>query len=703
MKPLLFASLMLPASLLAQSPAWLDRLQSLPHPDSCRAYLFRLTEEPHVAGTEEDYATAEYVLAQFTAFGLPAELNEYEVYLPYPVQVEFEIVQPIQFRGPTPETGYPADKDSYSPEVILPFNAYSPDGEVQAQVVYANYGLPADYEALETMSIAVRNRVVLVRYGRSYRGVKVELAAQRGARGIILYSDPADDGYMKGDIYPHGPMRPPTAVQRGSIQYLQTYPGDPLTPGWAATATARRLKPVEATNLPPIPCLPLSYHDAEKVLRNLSGPNVPDGWQGGLPFAYHVGPGPAEIRMAVQSEFMVRPIWNVIATIPGATQPDLQVVVGNHRDAWTYGAVDPSSGTAVLLEVARTFGELLKQGYQPRRTIILASWDGEEFGLLGSTEWVEDHAATVARNTVAYVNVDVAVAGNRFGASASPSLWPFVQRMTGMVRDPRTNRPVVSTWWQNQNEKKKDAVEPAWDRIDSVAVGVNDLGGGSDYVAFLDFAGVSCLSMGFGGKYGVYHSLYDSFYWMEKFGDPTFAYHAAMARLAGVTILQLAESPAVPLDLLSFANALARQTQSVRKLLQEERNAVDSPTGLDDLWREITSWVTVAEELDSLQAFVAELDEIEIDTLNRALMAVERAFISPEGLPGREWFKNLYVAPGKHTGYAALTLPGLREAIEEKDWNRLLQEETRLLDCVAKARELSQAAVAVIKQREARE
>jgi N-acetylated-alpha-linked acidic dipeptidase len=682
---------------LSQTSNWASQFLDLPRPDSCRAYLFHLTEEPHVAGTPQDYETAEYVMNKFKSFGFSTEMIAYDVYLPYPKKVEFQITLPIQFTGPTPEAGFAGDKDSFGPDVILPFHAYSPAAEAEGQVVYVNYGLPEDYEKLEELGVSVRDRIVLVRYGKSYRGVKVYVAEQRGARAVLIYSDPEDDGYMQGEVYPHGPMRPETGIQRGSVQYFFRYPGDPLTPGWASTPTSERLAPERASNLPRIPSMPISYGDAEKILRHLAGPNVPKGWQGGLPFPYHVGPGPAALQLKVVMDYQVRPIWNVIGTLRGNEDPENLVIAGNHRDAWTYGAVDPGSGTAVLLEMARTFGELARAGYRPRRTIKFASWDGEEYGLVGSTEWVENYKTLCSRNVVAYVNIDAAISGDRFSAGASPTLRSFIQQMAGTVIDPKTNRSVVSRWWHQQNENKKRKAEPDWTMVDTVAVAIEDLGSGSDFAAFVDFTGVPSISMSFGGPYGVYHAVYDNFYWMEKFGDPTFAYHATMTKMAGLMVMELADRPILPVDILAFSRQMKRAVKNVQAALKDLEEK--PTTQLDDLSRKIDEWVRVAQNWRKLSSNAANLELLDQRTLNGHLMAIDRAFIAPEGLPGRTWHKNLYVAPGEYTGYAAQLLPALQECLDKNELDRLPVEESRLLKAVENAILSTQAAVDLVQRR----
>jgi N-acetylated-alpha-linked acidic dipeptidase len=681
----------------AQNDKWLKRFLTLPMADSCRAYLLRLTEEPHVAGTEEDYQTAEYVLEKFRSFGIEADMASYDVYLPYPVNVRFELTRPIRFSGPTPEAGVERDKDAFASNVMPPFHGYSANGHVAGQVIYANYGLPEDYDKLEKLGVEAKGKIVLVRYGKSFRGVKVKAAEERGAAGVIIYSDPTDDGYMQGDIYPHGPYRPETAVQRGSVQYIFEYPGDPLTPGWAATPTAKRLGSAAATNLPRIPSLPISYGDAEKILRHLAGANVPKGWQGGLPFAYHVGPGPAELQLDVELDYQIRPIWNVIATIRGKEEPEKIVVVGNHRDAWTYGAVDPNSGTSVMLEMARTVGQMMKEGFRPRRTVVFASWDGEEYGLLGSTEWVEEHKTLLANNCVTYINIDVGVCGDRFGGGASPALRSIIQQCAGMVTDPATQTSVLKRWWQQQNEEKKSK-EPDWAKIDTLIVSMDDLGSGSDYTAFLDHLGVPCMSIGFGGPYGVYHALHDNFFWMSNFGDPTFAYHTAMAKIGGLLLLECANRQVLPVDVLAFARDAKKQIKSVQDVLKESGAA--QQTKLDDVSAQADEWIRAAENFMRLQPALAELNHLEAQEVNQQFMAIERAFISEEGIPDRPWFKNIYAAPGKYTGYAAELLPGLRALVNATKWDELPREETRLMRSIKSAMEATMKATLVLEKRQ---
>lgn len=681
---MVFSVLVIPLPLLAQD--WESQILQVPQPDSCRATLFRLTEEPHVAGTEEGYRVVQYIRNRLQAFGLQPEIVAYDVYLPYPRTVRLTVTRPDSFVGPTPETGFPMDKDSYASNVFPGFNAYSPDGEAQGQVVYVNYGRPEDYETLRRLGVDVRGKIVLARYGKVFRGVKARVAEENGAVGLLIYSDPADDGYMKGDIYPDGPYRPEFGVQRGSIQYMFLYPGDPLTPGVAATGEAKRIDPAEAENLPAIPTLPISYGDARRILQHLGGPNVPQHWQGGLPFAYHTGPGAAEVSIEVKMDYQIRPIWNVIAKIPGSQYPDQWVVVGNHHDAWTYGAVDPSSGTTVVLEAARTLAALVKQGYRPRRTIVFAFWDGEEYGLLGSTEWVEAHRDFLRENAVAYVNIDVGVAGKNFGASATPGLKPLIQDILARVNDPKNGRPLLEQVWRTQNKKKKQ-LPPGLFTRDSLYLRFGDLGSGSDYTAFFDHAGVPSLSMGFGGPYGVYHAIYDNFYWMSHFGDPEFLYHAAMARIAALTAHRLANAEIVPFDIAQYAREMLKHAEKLQKTFGEE--GVPEDMHLGGIIETCRNWLDEARALGGLSNLPADLNR---DIVNEMIMEIERLFLSERGLPGRPWYKHQLFAPGLYTGYAARAYPGIFYFMKRKDWDKLAAEialvQERLAQALRKTREL---------------
>lgn len=662
--------------------------QAVPTPERARLDLWALTAEPHVAGTPEDRRTAEFVLKQFRNAGLDAEIVAYKVLLPMPREVKVDLVAPIKRRGPTPEGGADPGKGSPDARVVAGYNAYSPSGDVTAEVVYANYGLPEDYDRLRRMGVDVDGKIVLVRYGKCFRGVKSYVAEKHHAAGVLVYSDPAEDGYRQGDPFPKGPWRPASAVQRGSILYMTEYAGDPLTPGVAATKDAKRLTLKDVTTLPRIPTTPISYHDATPILENLGGSVAPGTWQGALPLTYHVGPGPSKVHLKLDMDFRTRPIWNVIARIPGAANPEQWVVLGNHRDAWAYGAVDASSGTAPLLAVARGLGELLKTGWKPQRTIILASWDAEEFGLIGSTEWVEEHADTLARNAVAYLNMDSGVAGTHFGASAVPSLSRLVREVAQEVKDPQTGRSVYSVWSEEGASVKREGgipyavVDPSRPAQD-LGARVGDLGSGSDYTAFLHHLGVPAVDLSFGGPYGVYHSKYDNFEWMRKFGDPHFTYSVAAAQIYGTLALRLAEADILPFAYEDYGSALETYLDGLE--MESAKSGTPTRLALARVRASVARFTEVARELDTQSAAASAnggADAARIQAMNRALMDVERAFLLEGGLPRRSWFRHAFYAPGVYTGYSAVIFPGVREAASRRDWDAAARQLDQVREAV---------------------
>src|SRR6267378_2038545 len=531
---------------------WEEQFHAVPASASAREHLRRLTLEPHVAGTKEDYATAIYVRDQLRSYGLRAELKEYQVWLNYPnTPGIIELITPRRERLAVREAVVSADPTSSNPRITPLFNGYSPSGDVTAPLVYANYGLPGDYDELKKAGVEVKGKIVIVRYGNSFRGVKAKVAEDHGAIGCIIYSDPADDGYMQGDVYPKGPWRPVASGQRGSVQFLFKYPGDPLTPGKPAKPGVPRLSLEEAyDDIPRIPVQPLGYDEARKLIEPLQGPVRPKGFQGGLPFPYHVG-GTSDVTVHLKTDmdYQSRTLWDVIARIDGAAEKDRWVIMGNHRDAWVFGAVDPNSGTAAMLETARGFGQLLKQGWKPKRTLILCSWDAEEYGLIGSTEWAEENADELQEKAVAYLNVDVAVSGPNFSASAVPSLWKLIRSVAREVKDPKTGKSIYQQWQDRARDQRPEAEQGL-----TQEARIGALGSGSDFTPFLQHLGVASTDMGFGGDYGVYHSAYGSFYWMAHFGDPTFGYHVATAQLWGSMAMRLAEADGLPFDYTDYAN-----------------------------------------------------------------------------------------------------------------------------------------------------
>ena len=640
-----------------------EAFKRLTSPETCRRELRYLTEEPHLAGTENSYKIAQYLHKKYQEYGLDAQIYEYTVYLPYPIEVRVEMIAPTHYLASGKEESWEWDKDSYETNIVAGYNAYSPDGDVTADLIYVNKGLPDDYQKLAEMGISVEGKIAMARYGGSYRGVKAKIAEEQGAAGLIIYSDPADDGYMKGDVYPRGPWRSADAIQRGTVKYIFQHAGDPLTPGWASTKEAHRIPITEATDLPRIPVAPLAYRDAEPLLRALAGPNVPRGWQGGLPFAYHIGPGLAKVRLKVRSEHKNRSIYNVIAKLNGTKSPDQWVILGNHHDAWVYGAADPGSGTATLLEVARCLGQLAKEGYRPKRTIVFANWDAEEFGIIGSAEWAEDLKAELQQKVIAYLNVDTATTGTEFYASAVPSLKPLVKEVAQTVMDPQTHQTVYEAWRQDQ---------------ENYVPRVGNLGSGSDHSPFIGHLGIPSISMGFYGPYGVYHAMQDNFYWMERFADPTFRYHVAMAQIWGIMGLRLAEADILPFDYARYADELLSHLKALQNENKHSTITKDRPERLRALLRK---WEIIASDLHKdLAARLESGERVETETINRSLRGLERILTSESGLPLRPWYKHLAYAPGLHSGYAAAIFPGIQDALEMNDEEQASIEVDRLAE-----------------------
>ena len=664
---------------------WEELFRTVPAPDSAREHLRRLTAEPHVAGTKEDYATAVYVLDQMRSYGLAAEIKEYQVWLPYPKMPSVvELVAPRHERLKVREAVVPGDPTSSNPKITPLFNGYSASGDATAPLVYANYGLPGDYDELKKIDVDVKGKIVIVRYGNSFRGVKAKVAEDHGAVGCIIYSDPADDGYMQGDVYPKGPWRPVASGQRGSVQYLFDYPGDPLTPGKPSIPGVPRLKVEEATDLTHIPVQPIAYDDARILMEPLKGPVRPRGFQGGFAFPYHVGgTGEVKVHLRTDMDYQTRTIWDVVARIDGNQEKNRWVIMGNHRDAWVFGAVDPNSGTTAMLEAARSFGQLLKQGWKPRRTIVLCSWDGEEYGLLGSTEWAEEYADELKAKAVAYLNVDVAVSGPNFNASSVPSLWRLIRGSTQDVRDPKTGKSIYQQWQDRAREQRPEAEQDS-----NVEARIGALGSGSDYTPFLQHLGIPSTDMGFGGDYGVYHSAYDSFFWMSHFGDPTFVYHVAAAQLWGTIAMRLADADGLPFDYNDYASQIRDFfSETVRIAKRYKLDAFDEKTmneALEDFaeaaGRAQKSRQEAVTEMGKTRSAAAKLQRI-----NDVLIATEREFIDPRGLRGRAWYKHEIYAPGIYTGYAAQPLTDFRQALDDRNSADTKEALNRIVEALRRA------------------
>ena len=646
--------------------------QFLAVPDARLAgqHLKTLTAEPHLAATPEDHKTAEYVAEKFRAAGLDTEIVPYRVLLNWPKVVRMEAFDPagkLLISGPTREhvDGDPGQDD---PRVVMPFNGSSGSGDVTGEVIYANYGRLEDFDQLATQHVDLHGKIVLVRYGGNFRGVKVYIAQQRGAAGVLIYSDPQDDGYYKGDPWPIGPWRPDTGVQRGSVQFLFKYAGDPETPGVASTLDmpdSARISP--EGNQPHIISIPISYHDASPILKALEGPGVPQGWQGALPFRYHLGPGGVKVHLVSDQDYQRRIIWDVIGKVKGTEYPDDWVVAGNHRDAWVYGAVDPSSGTAAMLEAVHGIGALLKQGWRPKRTMVFCSWDAEEEGLIGSTEWVEAHAKTLER-AVAYFNVDVAVAGPDFSAAAVPSLKQFVRELTRSVPSP-LGATVYDQWKNAKLEGNEHRGSNAPAETEDVHVG--DLGSGSDFTPFLQHVGVPSTDIGSSGPYGVYHSTFDDYAWYVQNADPHFVYLQEMARVFGLEALRMADTDVLPYDYVTYARAIDTYIVAARRKASD-----DGLTSLDFAAAEVAAgrFVAAAQRVHDLQT----AGKGDLGKLNIALRETEAALVSDAGLPNRPWYRHTIYAPGEFTGYAAVVIPGVNEAIAAKDAGRAAQQLTVL-------------------------
>ncbi len=683
---------------------WETKFRAMPSPDSLREYMRRLSARPHHVGSAYDKDNADWILAKFKSFGLDARIETFDVLFPTPKERAVELVAPTRFVAKLEEPAVPGDPTSAQRAEQLPtYNAYSIDGDVTAPLVYVNYGVPADYERLDRLGVSVKGAIVIARYFGSWRGIKPKVAAEHGAIGCIIYSDPKDDGYTHGDVYPRGPWRPRDGVQRGSVMDMPLYPGDPLTPGVGATKDAKRLPLSEAATITQIPVLPISYGDAQPLLAALRGPTAPLEWRGGLGLTYRVGPGPARVHLKINSDWSLKTLYDVIARIPGATAPDEWVIRGNHHDAWVNGAEDPISGQAPLLEEARGLGQLLKLGWKPRRTIIYAAWDGEEPALLGSTEWVEAHTDELATKAVAYLNSDSNGRGY-LDMAGSHTLEQFINDVARDIEDPETK---LSVWKRVQlrtiaNASAADARQDARRRAE---LRIDALGSGSDFTPFLQHIGIATLNLGFGGEDGggIYHSIYDDFKWYTTFADSSFVYGRALAQTVGTAVLRLADADVLPYQFSGFAETVGRYVKEVEKLLKDKQDSVrERNLQLDEgafaattdprepmvppAREELPPYLNFApldNAVDGLaraadryeQAFTkaqanggAVLAKPAAQALNATLRQSERALTTTAGLPRRPWYRHLIYAPGFYTGYGVKTLPGVREAIEQRHW-----------------------------------
>jgi N-acetylated-alpha-linked acidic dipeptidase len=685
---------------------WEGKFRSIPSPDNLRDYMKRLSARPHHVGSPYDKENAEWILSRFKEWGWDAHIENFEVLFPTPKERLVELVEPTKFTAKLEEPTVPEDPTSSQHDEQLPtYNAYSRDGDVTGPLVYVNYGVPEDYEQLERLGISVQGAIVIARYGGSWRGIKPKVGAEHGAVGCLIYSDPRGDGYFQGDVFPAGAFRPREGVQRGSVMDDTLYPGDPLTPGVGATKDAKRLPLKDVQTITKIPVLPISYGDAQPLLAALKGPMAPERWRGALPFPYHIGPGPAKVHLKVKSNWDIKTLYDVIARIDGSEYPDEWVVRGNHQDAWVNGAEDPISGLVTELEEAHAFGELLKQGWKPKRTIIYCAWDGEEPGLLGSTEWAEEHADELTRHAVAYLNSDSNGRGYLY-VEGSHSLEKFINGVARDIEDPEKK---MSVWKRSQLRRIEDApsAEERQEARERPDLRINALGSGSDYGAFVDHLGIASLNLGYGGEGGggVYHSVYDDFYWYTHFSDTSFVYGRALAQTAGTAVMRLADAELLPFDFSDFTDTIHKYTDDLKKLLKSKQDEVREHT------KEIEEGVFTA-TADPHESFVppkpeevppylnfaplenatdaltqsaqryrkavekananggAALASAPLSPLNALLVQSERKLTSPEGLPGRPWYKHEIYAPGVYTGYGVKTMPAVRESIEQKKWKQ---------------------------------
>jgi N-acetylated-alpha-linked acidic dipeptidase len=708
---------------------WETKFRALPDAANQREYMKRLSARPHHVGSAYDRDNAEWLLAKMKEWGLDAHIENFDVLFPTPKERVVELVEPTKFTASLQEPPVAIDPTSNQQSEQLPtYNAYSIDGELTAPLVYVNYGVPEDYEKLDRLGISVKGAIVIARYGESWRGIKPKVAAEHGALGCLIYSDPRDDGYFQGDVFPEGGLRNKNGVQRGSVMDMPTYPGDPLTPGIGATPDAKRLDIKDAKTLSKIPVLPISYGDAQPLLAALKGPLAPEEWRGALPITYHVGPGPAKVHLKVKANWDIKRLNDVIVKIPGSTFPDEWIVRGNHHDAWVNGAEDPTSGAVALLEEARALSELVKQGWKPKRTIIYCLWDGEEPGLLGSTEWGEAHAEELQQHAAVYINTD----GNGRGflyVQGSHALEKFINGIAADIPDPEKK---ISVWKRRQShliaESKKD--EDRKEIRERADWRIPALGSGSDYTVFVDHLGIASLNIGYGGEDegGIYHSIYDDFYWYTHFSDNDFSYGRALSQTVGTAVLRLADADLLPLNFTNFADTIHKYSDELQKLLKEKQD------GVTERNKEVADGVLEADAdpkkpfvlpaveavpphlnfaplLNASEALTRSAEHYEkavnqatkegsivlspttLQQLNARLIQSERKLTNADGLPGRPWFKHMIYAPGFYTGYGVKTIPGVREAIEQKKWKEadeqiarvgaVLQEEAAWIDSAA--------------------
>jgi len=645
-----------------------DKVRAIPQAERIRIYMEHIAAHPHAAGSAGSKAVSDYLAAQLKDWGFDVRVERFDALLPYPTTRVLEMTSPVRFKAELKEPAFAEDKDTSDPTQLPTYNAYSASGDVTAPLIYVNYGTPEDYEVLRKQGIDVKGKIVLARYGKSWRGVKPKLAQEHGAVGCIIYSDPREDGYFQGDAYPKGATRPEQGVQRGSVMDMALYPGDPLTPGWASEPGARRLALNEAKNLFKIPVLPISWGDAKPLLEQLGGQLTPEEWRGALPITYHIGPGPATVHLKLDFDWTNKPLYDVLATIPGSSLKDQWILYGNHHDAWVNGASDPSSGASALMETARTLSQLRRQGWQPKRTIVLALWDGEEFGLIGSTEWAEKHKEELRHDAAVYINSD----------SNGPGMINVAGSHTleSCLREVLRDLPDLGIPRADPDKGKADGGKGKGRRM----LRMGSLGAGSDYVAFLDYVGVASVNMSFGGSDsgGVYHSIYDTLTWFRRFSDSDLAYGRALAQAMSTTIVRLADSSILPLDFNPLWRSVDTFTGEIERDGQKNLGTLD----LREVRQQVALLNIAArayeDELGAWTRRGTTLAPEKAVKLNEVLSHAEQSLLLADGLPGREWYHHSIYAPGLYTGYGAKTLPGIREAEEAQRWDDANREAKRV-------------------------
>jgi N-acetylated-alpha-linked acidic dipeptidase len=716
-KLLMLVLVFAPLDLNAQrSPAWDVTFRAIPEARNIGEYVRIMSARPHHLGSPYGRENAEWMLAKFKEWGWDTRIENYDVLFPTPTERLVEMVAPTRVRLSLEEPAVRVDPTStQKAEQIPSFNAYSVDGDVTGPLVYVNYGRPVDYEELDRRGISVKGAIVIARYGASWRGIKPKVAAERGAIGCLIYSDPRDDGYFVDGVFPDGPMRNKDGVQRGSVMDMPTYPGDPTTPGRGSIPGAERIDLKDTTTLTRIPVLPISYGDAQPLLAALGGDVAPMDWRGGLPLTYRIGPGPARVHLKLAFDWSLKRVHNVIARLHGSEYPDEWVVRGNHHDAWVNGAQDPASGMSAELEEARALGELVKQGWRPRRTIVYAAWDGEEQGLIGSTEWVEHHQAELREKAVVYINTD----GNGRGflnVGGSHALEAVANAVARDVEDPQTK---TSVWKRMQALEIRRGPAPARTEARTRPdLRISALGSGSDYSAFLQHAGIPTLNLSFSGldpSDGVYHSIYDDYYHFAKFLDTDFVYGRALAQTVGSLVIRFADADVLPFQFTNLADTVQTYVTELQSLLKDRQTEIREInrqieegvfTALSDTRRPLrhpeiesvppsinfaplenaAAQLTQAAERyrRSLEGSLSRLTPDVIQTINKRLIQSERQLTDVAGLPRRPWYRHLLYAPGYYTGYAVKTMPGVREAIEEKNYAEAEREVTRVADALTR-------------------